>query len=188
MSELNIFIGYDPAEDEAYNVAKYSFEKNAGVSVNVRPIKLSELSKQEYFRQRESSQSTEFTYSRFLTAYLSKFKDWALFVDCDVWCNSSLEELLTKYNDRSKSVYCVKHDYETIAKTKMDGLSQSSNLPRKNWSSVMWFNCEHEYTMILMPRAVNTQSPAYLHQLQWAKDKVGELPLTYNFLCNEYRW
>ena len=64
----------------------------------------------------------------------------------------------------------------------MDGAVQTT-YPRKNWSSLMLFNCGHPMTRSLTPQVVNTQSGAHLHRMQWATDEaIGALPSTWNWL------
>ena len=64
----------------------------------------------------------------------------------------------------------------------MDGVPQTT-YPRKNWSSLMLFNCDHPATRSLTPDVVNRQSGAYLHRMQWAADEeIGMLPVEWNWL------
>ena len=183
---LRIFIGWDQREPIAYDVAKYSIEKRTSVPVEVQPIKLQDLvARGVYSRPIDPLASTEFTYSRFFTPYLAGYKGWALFADCDFLFLGDVAEL-TRFNDSSKAVYCVHHDYQPKEAVKMDGKVQTS-YPRKNWSSFMLFNCEHPSTRKLTPELVNTESGAYLHRMQWAADnEIGEIPYTWNFLEGWY--
>ena len=48
----------------------------------------------------------------------------------------------------------------------MDGAVQTV-YPRKNWSSLMLFNCDHPAVRALTPDVVNRESGAYLHRMQW---------------------
>ena len=64
----------------------------------------------------------------------------------------------------------------------MDGRQQTT-YPRKNWSSLVLYNCGHAANRALTPAAVNTQSGAYLHRFQWLDDElIGSLPETWNWL------
>ena len=55
--------------------------------------------------------------------------------------------------------------------------------PRKNWSSLMLFNCGHTANAVLTPALVNYESGAFLHRLQWLNDDViGAMPETWNWL------
>jgi hypothetical protein len=76
----------------------------------------------------------------------------------------------------------VQHDYRPSEKTKMDGAVQTV-YPRKNWSSLMLFNCEHPSVRALTPEIVNSETGAYLHRMQWAADSdIGALPADWNWL------
>ena len=82
----------------------------------------------------------------------------------------------------AKAVYCVQHDYRPKEKTKMDGAVQTV-YPRKNWSSLMLFNCDHPSVRALTLDVVNRESGAYLHRMQWVADEdIGELPVEWNWL------
>ena len=64
----------------------------------------------------------------------------------------------------------------------MDGVSQSV-YPRKNWSSLMLFNCEHPAVRGLTPEVANYQTGAYLHRMQWVADEqIGSLSVEWNWL------
>ena len=179
---FRIFIGWDEREPIAYQVAKFSLERRASIPIEVTPIKLDELRvKKLYWREQDPLASTEFTYSRFLTPKLAEYQGWALFCDCDFLFLSDIAGLAA-YAKGEKAVYCVQHDYRPSETTKMDGAVQSV-YPRKNWSSLMLFNCEHPSVRGLSPEIVNSESGAYLHRMQWVKDDdIGALPVEWNWL------
>jgi hypothetical protein len=124
--------------------------------------------------------STEFSFSRFLTPWLSDYEGISVFMDCDMLVRCDIAELLDFVGGHD--VYCVKHKYQPITKTKFLHQVQSV-YPRKNWSSLMIFN--NARCTKLTPEVVNDESGAYLHQMQWA-DSVGEIPVAYNHLVGEY--
>ena len=67
----------------AYSVCRRSI-RNYNSSVEIFPIKLEDLRKANiYNRINDTKQSTEFTYSRFLTPFLARYKGHALFCDSD---------------------------------------------------------------------------------------------------------
>lgn len=179
---LKIFIGWDSREPIAYEVAKSSALKHSSVPLDIQPIKLEDLvARGVYSREIDPLASTEFTYSRFFTPYLAGYEGWALFVDCDFIFFGDLAEL-RKFEDPSKAVMCVQHDYTPKEGVKMDGKVQTS-YPRKNWSSFMYFNCEHPSVRKLTPEVVNSQTGAYLHRMQWAADdEIGSIPVEWNWL------
>ena len=109
-----------------------------------------------------------------------------MFCDCDfVWKIPSHE--LEKYCDNSKAVVCVQHDYKPKETTKMDGQVQTV-YPRKNWSSMVLWNCEHPKNKMLTPDFLNEQTPKYLHRFSWLEDsEIGSLPHNYNWLVGWYK-
>ena len=179
---FRVFIGWDRREPIAYDVARFSLERRASIPVSIVPIKLDELrASGMYWRDQDPLASTEFTYSRFLTPALAGFKGWALFCDCDfLWLGDIAG--LAEYTKNPKAVYCVQHDYTPKETTKMDGAVQTS-YPRKNWSSLMLFNCDHPSVRSLAPEVVNSQTGAFLHRMQWVDDAdIGSLPVEWNWL------
>jgi lipopolysaccharide biosynthesis glycosyltransferase len=179
---FRVFIGWDKREPIAYDVAKFSLERHASIAVQVIPIKLDELRERKlYWRSEDPLATTDFTYSRFLTPALAGYHGWALFCDCDFLFLGDIKGLV-EYTKTPKALYCVQHDYTPKDATKMDGKPQTV-YPRKNWSSLMLFNCDHPSVKSLTPEVVNTQTGAYLHRMQWVKDEdIGSLPVTWNWL------
>lgn len=179
---FRIYIGWDQRETIAYDVAKFSLERRASIPVEVVPIKLDQLRAQGlYQRDQDPLATTEFTYSRFLTPALAGFSGWALFCDCDfLWLGDVAG--LVEYTKTPKAVYCVHHDYTPKETTKMDGAVQTT-YPRKNWSSLMLFNCDHPSVRALTSELVNRETGAFLHRMQWAADdQIGALPVEWNWL------
>jgi hypothetical protein len=67
----------------------------------------------------------------------------------------------------------------------MDGQRQDA-YPRKNWSSVMAINCDHEANQALTLEMVNTLPGRDLHRLCWLNDdEIGELEPKWNYLLGE---
>jgi hypothetical protein len=179
---FRVFVGWDRREPIAYDVARFSLQRRASIPVSIVPIKINEMrAKGMYWREQDPLASTEFTYSRFLTPALADFEGWALFCDCDfLWLGDIAG--LAEYTKSPKAVYCVQHDYTPKETTKMDGAAQTC-YPRKNWSSLMLFNCDHPSVKKLTPEVVNTESAAFLHRMQWADDAdIGSLPVEWNWL------
>ncbi|KAK9280080.1 hypothetical protein L1049_013765 [Liquidambar formosana] len=179
---FKIFVGYDPREDLAYEVCCYSILKRASIPVEVVPIKQSDLRKSGlYWRERGKLESTEFSFSRFLTPHLANFEGWAMFVDCDFLYLTDIKELRDLVDDKY-AVMCVQHDYTPKETTKMDGAVQTV-YPRKNWSSMVLYNCGHPKNKVLTPEVVNSQTGAFLHRFQWLEDhEIGSVPFVWNFL------
>lgn len=182
MTPLRIFTGWDRRETEAYEVASFSLKRRATIPIEVTPIKREDLrSRGVYWRAEDPLASTEFTYSRFLTPFLADYQGWALYCDCDFLWLADVAELLN-VADANKAVHCVQHDHRPSETTKMDGRAQSV-YPRKNWSSLMLFNCDHPSVRKLTPDVVNTETGSYLHRFQWVLDQdIGALPEEWNWL------
>ena len=139
----------------------------------------------DYYRPQPEAGSVEFTYTRFLTPYLSDHKGWALFIDCDFLFTKDVAELFAMA-DEKYALMCVKHDYIPKNTIKMDGQKQVT-YPRKNWSSCILWNCEHPSNKALTKDIVSTESGAYLHRFQFLNDEeIGEIPLEWNWLEGEY--
>jgi lipopolysaccharide biosynthesis glycosyltransferase len=84
--------------------------------------------------------STDFAISRFLVPKLAQ-TGWALFVDSDVVFMDDVAQLFEQA-DANKAVMVVKHSQPETGDKKMDGQTQT-HYARKNWSSVMLWNCWH---------------------------------------------
>ena len=183
---MKIFIGWDSREEDAYKVCVHTIKKHASKDVEIVPLKREELIKEGlYTRDEGGNVSTEFAYTRFLTPYLTDYKGWALFIDCDFLFTRDVAELFS-LADPQYAVMCVQHDYTPSAAIKMDGQKQVA-YPRKNWSSCVLWNCGHPANAIITPDIVNTETGAFLHRFQWLSDNlIGELPLEWNWLEGEY--
>lgn len=184
---MKVFVGYDPREDIAYQVCKHSILRRQS-EAEVRPLVQKELRDAGWYtRPVDKLASTEFTFTRFLVPELTNFKGWALFMDCDMILTTDIKELFNQADDRY-AVMCVQHDYKVKEGTKMDGQKQTV-YPRKNWSSVMLFNCEHPSNQQLTMDLVNNPeiNGAYLHRFSWLNDdEIGELSHTWNYLVGVY--
>ena len=90
------------------------------------------------WRDHNALQSTEFSFSRFLTPYLSGYEGWSIFMDCDMLVPRDIAELWALRDDRF-AVMCVKHDHRPVETTKFLDTPQTA-YGKKNWSSVMLFN------------------------------------------------
>lgn len=180
---LKIFIGYDPAETVAYHVLCHSILKRSSIPVSFTPINKRNIP--EFDRGKEDG-STGFSFSRFLTPYLAGYTGQALFMDCDMLVTCDIAEILEEV-DLCHDVFVVKHDYIPSTDKKFLGNLQHI-YPKKNWSSVMLFNCFSAPCKRLTPEVVNTHSGAYLHQFKWCpEDRIGEIGPEWNHLVGEYK-
>jgi len=182
-----IFIGYDPREDIAYQVCKHSIVKRTPDAI-IQPLIKKDLEEGNWYtRPIDKLASTEFTFTRFLVPALMDYKGWALFIDCDMLLQSDITELF-KLADDQYAVMVVKHAFYPTHTVKMDGKKQS-RYPRKNWSSVMLFNCSHPSNKILTKDLVNdeTKDGAYFHRFSWLEDKeIGTLHHEWNYLVGHH--
>ncbi|XP_020596443.1 protein CDI-like [Phalaenopsis equestris] len=187
MSPFKIFIGYDPCEEAAYNVCRHTLLKHSSIPLLISPIKQADLrSSNLYSRHRDATESTEFSFTRFLTPYLAGYHGWALFVDCDFLYTADVADLVALIDDRF-AVMCVHHDYAPKETTKMDGAVQTV-YPRKNWSSMVLYNCGHRKNRILTPEIVSSETGAFLHRFRWLEDEeIGSVPFVWNFLVGHNR-
>jgi lipopolysaccharide biosynthesis glycosyltransferase len=138
---MKVFVGYDIREDIAYQVCEHSIYKHQS-NAEVLALKQRELRDSGiYTRSIDPLSSTEFTFTRFLVPYLADYKGWAVFVDCDVVFVDDIKKLFDQADDQY-AVMVVKHDYTPKEGVKMDGCKQLP-YPRKNWSSMILWNCSH---------------------------------------------
>lgn len=177
-----IFIGWDRREDIAYQVCKYSMRMRATTPVAIQALRQDSLrARGLYWRDADPLASTEFTYTRFLLPALTGYQGWALFCDCDFLWLSDVAELFARCDDRF-AIMCTKHDYRPTETVKMDGQTQT-RYPRKNWSSMVLYNCGHPANAALTPKIVNEKSGAFLHRFQWLDDdQIGAIPESWNWL------
>lgn len=181
---LNIYIGFDQVESVAWHTLAHSILARASIPIAIHPVKQS-MMKDVYKRAWDPKQSNEFSFTRFLVPYLQGYNGWALFIDCDMLFRTDIKELFD-LRDPFKAVQVCQHDYEPKTDTKYLGAVQYK-YPRKNWSSVMLFNCDHYDCKRLTPEYINTASGLDLHRLNWTKDEhIGSLPLEWNWLVHEY--
>lgn len=185
-----IFVGWDSREDIAYQVCRQSILDNTKVpnDVEVIPLKLPELRERGlYSRDPDELGSTEFTFSRFLVPELMNFDGWAMFVDCDFLFVDDVQRLFHLAEDHY-AVMCVQHDYQPTPGQKMDGKTQHM-YPRKNWSSMVLFNCGHPKNKKLTKELVNHPETTgqFLHRFSWLQDnEIGSIPHHWNWLVNWY--
>jgi len=188
MSEKQVYIGWDSREDIAYQVCEHSLiRRTTAESVSVTPLRLDELrAKGHYWREVDKLGSTEFTISRFLVPYLNQYKGWAVFCDCDmVWLVDANQ--LFDLVDPRYAIMVVKHEYIPQSDIKMDNQIQLP-YPRKNWSSLILWNCGHPKNKALDLELVNTNSPMFLHRFQWLDDEdIGDLSCEWNWLVGWYK-
>lgn len=179
---INVFIGFDPREAIAYHVCANSIVRHSSHPVAITPLALNNLAD---YTERHTDGSNQFIYSRFLVPHLVQFSGWALFVDGDMLLRADIAGLWA-LRDPEKAVLCVHHDYRTKATDKYLGAC-NQDYPRKNWSSVVLWNCGHPANRCLTPEFVEGATGAQLHRFTWLDDSlIGELPREWNWLPDEF--
>lgn len=195
--KVTVYIGFDPREAPAFMVAKHSILERPGRIKHVWGLVLDAFRRSGLYTREttkrngvlwdvisDAPMSTEFAISRFLVPVIQR-EGWALFTDSDVMARRSLDYLFDLC-DHEKAVMCVQHGVLPELGKKMDGQVQ---LPynRKNWSSVMLFNCSHPANKRLTLEMVNTLPGRDLHRFCWLEDsEIGALPLEWNFLVGHH--
>ena len=189
MNDLRIYIGWDKDEQEAYRVLVDSIKKHG--DIDYEPLKSNRLRSsglltrlvddrgQKYDLPSNAPCSTDFAVSRFLVPILCQ-EGWALFMDCDMLFMCDPVDIM-KHADPLKAVQVVKHRHVGEG-LKMGGMIQTK-YTRKNWSSVMLFNCNHPSHQRLSLYDINNRPGRDLHQFYWLDDnEIGELPSEWNWL------
>lgn len=179
---IPIFIGYDPREAIAYHTCANSIIRQASMPVSLNPLALNLLSGYE---EKHNDGSNHFIYSRFLVPHLMNYKGWAIFMDGDMILRTDIKELWDMRDD-SKAVMVVQHDYKTRMTEKYLG-AKNENYPRKNWSSVILWNCGHPSNSVVTPEYVQNATGAQVHRFSWLPDEeIGSLPIEWNWLPDEF--
>jgi hypothetical protein len=201
----SIWIGFDPREAQAFAVCRWSLKHWETTRLPIMGIVLSDLQYRGIYTREvehrgeqlwdpisDAPMSTEFAISRFFTPHLVKstrtndFENWALFMDCDIMARGSLHPLF-QFADSRYAVMVVKHHHDPDYSVKMDGQAQTK-YHRKNWSSVMLFNCDHPSNQKLTLDMLNTLPGRDLHRFCWLEDhEIGELPPVWNYLVGHTR-
>ena len=192
---LRVFVGYDPRESLAYQVCVASMLAQSSIELEVMPLVQAHLRALGLYRRPEAVRgkqswdlisrapvSTEFALTRFLVPKLAGYGGWALFCDGDFLWRDDVASLLD-LADPERAVLLVKHDHRPSETVKMDGRLQTP-YARKNWSSLMLFNCAHRAHRIgLTDAAINGWPGLDLHAFRWLKDSaIGALPEAWNWL------
>jgi len=182
MTPIPVFVGYDPREAIAYHTCVNSIIRHASQPVAIIPIALNLF--QDY-KETHTDGSNHFIYTRFLVPHLMGFKGWAIFIDGDMIIRGDIVELWN-LRELDKDVLVVKHDYQTCMPVKYLG-AKNEDYPRKNWSSVILWNCNSFPNRQLTPEFVQTSSGSFLHRFSWLDDdRIGDLPPEWNWLPDEY--
>ena len=192
---LPIFVGFDDQrEPEAYDVCRASLLRHASAPLHIVKLDQAALRRSGWYRREwrhvEGQRvdlgdlkpfSTDFAFTRFLVPALSLYQGWALFCDGDFLFTQDVARLFALADDRY-AVMCVKHDHDPAETSKMGGIVQS-RYHRKNWSSLVLWQCGHPSNAVLTGYMVNNFAGQWLHAFNWLNDdEIGGLPLEWNWL------
>jgi hypothetical protein len=189
-----LFLGFDASETRACNVAEFTARASSSVELAIERIALLRVQTQGLYTRPTAMldrgywdeisgapMATGHAIARFLVPALCEYEGWALFTDGDVIFRKDLAGLFDLADDRF-AVQCVHHQHAPNATVKMEGQAQTV-YARKNWSSVLLFNCGHPANQALTVDLVNTVPGRDLHRFCWLDDAlVGELPEAWNWL------
>ena len=182
MKPIPVFVGYDPREAIAYHTCVNSIIRNSSQPVAIVPVALNLF---RDYSETHTDGSNHFIYTRFLVPHLMQYEGWAIFIDGDMIVRDDIVKLWN-LRDHSKDVMVVKHDYKTRMKEKYLG-AKNEDYPRKNWSSVILWNCSNHPNRKLTPEFVQHSTGAYLHRFSWLDDdRIGSLPIEWNWLPDEF--
>ena len=181
MKPIPVFVGYDPREAIAYHVCANSIIRNASAPVAIIPVALNLFTDYE---ETHGDNSNHFVYTRFLVPYLMDFKGRAIFIDGDMVVRGDIIELYESLQT-AHDVAVVKHDYKTRMPVKYMG-APNEDYPRKNWSSVIVWDCQSYPNRRLTPDFVQKQPGSFLHRFAWIDDdRIQALPTEWNWLPDE---
>ena len=183
MNSVTLVVGFDQREAISYHTFCQSVLEKSSIPVRFIPLAENTL---RFYQERHENISNRFVFSRFLTPYLTDYQGMAVFADGDMVCRTDIAELAALF-DPLKAVQLVKHDYQTKA-TKKYLNNINVNYPRKNWSSLVMFNCAHPSNRVLTPAYIEEKNGAHLHRFGWLQDEeIGALPMEWNWLATEYQ-
>jgi lipopolysaccharide biosynthesis glycosyltransferase len=174
---IDIVVGFDQREAVAYHTFCQSVIDNCSEPVRFTPLVAHNVERK--------GGSNDFIYSRFLVPSLMGYRNWAIFADGDMVCREDIARLWEMRDDRY-AVQVVQHDYQTKHPRKYLG-NKNDNYPRKNWSSLILWNCAHIANRCLDKQTIDSVEGSFLHRFGWLNEsEIGELPLTWNWLAMEY--
>src|SRR5712671_1337943 len=193
MNNIRIFIGYDSKEHDAYEVCTKSFLNHCSLrNICIEPLDETRLRHAGLYTRNwhykddqivdtldKKPFSTSFSFTRFLVPSLCQWNGVALYCDCDFLWRADVALLFESINPKH-AVSVVKHNHNPIDRVKMDGQVQT-HYYRKNWSSLVVYNCSHKSNHMLTPRVVNRATGQWLHSFSWLHEhEIGGLDRRWN--------
>jgi len=182
---VTLFAGYDPRESIVYHTFVQSVLETSSLPVCDIPLHVPML--RDFDGQQDGTNA--FIYSRFLVPSIMQFEGWAIYCDSDMLFRDDLAKLWALRDDRY-AVMVVKHDYKTRHSLKAIGTaleSRNDDYPKKNWSSMVLWNCGHPRNRIVTRDFASTAGGKMLHRFEWLQEEdIGEIPREWNHLVGEY--
>lgn len=192
---LRIFVGYDSKEHDAYKVCVRSLIRHSTVPLSIHPLDETRLRHAGLYTRNWSHKdgqfvddidrkpfSTSFSFTRFLVPSLCQWYGLALYCDCDFLWRGDVSFLFKSFDREKKAVDVVKHSHNPDISTKMEGQKQTKYY-RKNWSSLILYNCHHPSNLMLTPAVVNAATGQWLHGFSWLHShEIGEVDKSWNYL------
>ena len=169
---IRVFIGFDPREAIGTPVFEHSVRTRAS-----QPVAITRLGANVC----GTDGTNAFSLARFHVPRLCGYEGWALWMDgADMLMLDDIARLWALRDDRF-AVQVVKHDYTPRHGRKYIGTEMEADnvaYPRKNWSSVILFNCGHVASGCILGDR--------LHRFEWCDDDlIGALPPEWNWLADE---
>ena len=178
---IPIFIGYDPREAIVFHVCSNSIIRQSTSPVQIIPLALNLF---KDYEETHKDGSNAFIYSRFLVPYLMNFKGHAIYIDGDMILRDDISKLWDLRNPFF-DVQVIQHNYKTRMPVKYLG-SKNEDYPRKNWSSVIIWNCNSQVNRTLTPEYIMNSKGSHLHRFEWIdNERIGGLPIEWNWLPDE---
>ena len=176
-----VYIGWDPAQQEAAEVCRYTLLKHSTIPLQVSFLRLKDLQEQKIIWKNDPAATTETTLSRFVVPHLSNFQGHSIYVDPDFVFLGDVREIFQSMDPRY-AVMVVKMPYKPQSETRLDG-RQTAAYGKKCWSSLMLWNNSHVKTKELTPEYVNAAKPSLLHRFEWAaSNEIGGLGLEWQVI------
>jgi len=196
---MHVFVGWDPAESAAADVATASLARRANVPLTIDLVRLDDMRESGMYTRptvepqlgqlwdviSNAPMSTEFAISRFFVPHLANADDdWALFVDSDI---VALHDPLTIMHEADErfAIQCVQHPPMAQGGPVKKVNKPQTAYPRKNWSSVMLWNLRHPALQRLSLEYLNEAPGRDLHRFVWLEDdELGALSPRWNWLVS----
>jgi hypothetical protein len=178
---IKVFTGYDSREAIGWHVFLESLRLTSTNYVLYPPLS-----------GKQGSGTNAFNTERFRVPEICGWTGKAVFLDgADMILRDDISKLETLFNPKY-AVQVVKHDYLTKSPRKYVGTEMESDnpdYPRKNWSSVILWNCAHWAhfrSRDEINEAIQSGDGKYLHRFGWLEDsEIGDLPPAWNVLVGE---